>query len=100
MMAFHWTVLGFGAVVGILACGAFFGGLALGMRQALRMARPLPVLMASAALRIAALLGLVWWVAGQGPWALAGFALAFVVMRFFILTVARIPASKGAAPWT
>ena len=99
MMAFDGTILGFGALFGALAGGAFFAGLALGMRLALRALRPMPVLLVSAALRIAALLGLSWWIAGHGPWALAGFALAFLVVRFCILAVARPPAPKGAASW-
>lgn len=100
MMAFDWAIFAWGAVVGTVASGAFFAGLAFGMRLALRAARPLPVLLISAALRIAALLGVGFWVAGHGPWALAGFAATFVVMRFGILTLMRPPAAAKAATWT
>jgi hypothetical protein len=94
-----WVSLGLGAVAGVLASTLFFAGLAWGMRLALRSARPMPVLLISAGLRIAALLGAGWLVAGQGASALAGFALAFLVTRFAILAVARPALPKKVAPW-
>lgn len=97
MSAIDWTALGLGAFAGAVAGGLFFAGLALGMRLALGRARPTAILLASAALRIAALLGLGWLVAGQGGSALAGFALAFLLVRFGAITVAR-PAAKTEDP--
>ncbi|EPX78228.1 F0F1 ATP synthase subunit A [Litoreibacter arenae] len=98
MIAIDWTLFGFGALAGTFAAALFFAGLAFGMRLALRTARPTSVLLLSAALRIAALLGLVWWMTTQGLAALAGFALAFLVTRFVVLAFARPP--KEAAPWS
>ena len=99
MIALDWTALGLGAVLGIVAGGLFFAGLAWGMVIALRGSQPGIVLVLSAALRIAALLFLTWWVAGQGMFGLAGFALGFVCVRIAILIGARLPPNKEASPW-
>lgn len=102
MIALDWMALGQGALLGALAAAVFFAGLAWGMRIALRQPRPAPVLLLSAALRIAALLAVGWWVAGQGAVALAGFALAFLVLRFAVLVFARRPteAASEATSWS
>lgn len=101
MMAIDWTMLGLGAVAGALASALFFAGLAWGMRLALRARHPAPALLASSAIRIAALLGVGWLVAAQGgAAALAGFALAFLLVRFGVILIAKPAASKEAAPWT
>lgn len=95
MTAFDWAGMGFGALIGAFAGVLFFAGLAWGVRLALRARAPGMILGVSAALRIAALLGLGWLVAQSGVAALAGFALAFVALRFVAITVARRPARTG-----
>lgn len=104
MIAIDWMMLAMGALAGAIATSLFFAGLAWGMRLALRSTHPTPVLLLSSALRIAALLGVVWLLADFGATALAGFALAFLVVRFGILAFARTPPNPagnrtGAAPW-
>jgi hypothetical protein len=99
MIAFDWMALGLGAGLGLVAGAMFFAGLAWGVRVALRQARPGPVLLASAALRIAALLALGGWIAAQGASALAGFALAFLAVRVAIVALVRPAAPGGGAPW-
>lgn len=98
MIVVDWTALGWGALLGAVAGAVFFAGLACGMWIALRGARPTAVLMVSAVLRVAALLMLTWWVAGQGMPGLFGFAFGFVTVRFVILLFARIPATNEARP--
>lgn len=85
----EWTMFALGLLGGSLSSVLFFGGLALGMRYALRAARPARALLLSAAVRIALLLAVVWWVAGLGIAALGGFALGFLVARFAILAAQR-----------
>ena len=82
MIAFDWGAFGLGAGAGLLAGALFFAGLAFGIRLALRAARPAAVL----------LLG--WLVATQSGTALGGFALAFVMVRFVALALARRPLPK------
>lgn len=90
-----WTLFVPGLLGGVLASALFFGGLALGMRVALRAARPTLVLLLSAAVRIGLLLAVVWWVAGQGLAPLGGFALGFLVARFAILVSQRARLRPG-----
>lgn len=97
MMAIDWTMLGLGALAGGLASALFFAGLAWGMRLALRARRPTPVLLLSGAIRIGAVLAVGWLVAGQGAASLAGFALAFLVVRFGIIAFARPRSAHEAA---
>ncbi|MCK8465526.1 ATP synthase subunit I [Aliiroseovarius sp. S1339] len=92
MTAIDWTWVGWGALAGGFASALFFAGLAWGMTRALASTRPTMILMISSAVRIAALLAVGWLVAGQGGWALGGFVLGFVLVRFAILIVARRPA--------
>lgn len=96
MPEIDWIMLVLGLLGGLAAVALFFGGLALGMRLALRRARPMVVLLPSAAIRIALLLVAVWWVAGQGGAALAGFVIAFLVARFVLLSRMRSTTLKGA----
>lgn len=86
-----WLALAIGFGLGSVASGVFFAGLALGMRVALRSGRPAPVLMLSAALRIALLLSAGWAVADLGAVAVGGFALAFLLLRFAAVRWARGP---------
>ncbi len=102
MILFDWTALLAGLGIGTLTSAAFFAGLGLGLRVTLRSARrpgwSFGVLMLSAAVRMSALLGIGWLVAVEGgPWALAGFALAFLVVRFTATTIARV-SIKGRTP--
>jgi hypothetical protein len=99
MSAVDWTTFGLGAGFGLVIGAVFFAGLAYGMRFALRQARPLPVLLLSAAVRIAMLLAVGWWVAAQGAVALAGFALAFLVLRIGVSAFVRLSPPKAITPW-
>ncbi len=98
MIAVDWRLFGLGALAGVITGALFFVGLALGMRLALRSGRTASVLISSATLRIGALLGIGWLVAQKGATALAGFALAFVVVRFVAVTIARRPVEREADP--
>lgn len=94
-----WSMLALGLVAGSAAGALFFAGLALAIRLALPAARPMAVLLPSAAVRIALLLAAGWWMAGYGAAALAGFALGFVVLRFVLLAALRAGGGKGVARW-
>ncbi len=98
MMPFDWSNLLLGLAVGAGMSAVFFAGLGLGMRWALRSAKPVSLLFLSAALRISALLGVGWLVVKQGgPWSLLGYAGAFLIVRFVVTTVARVePPAEGA----
>ena len=96
MSAIDWTGFALGLAAGAGTGALFFAGLALGLRLALRARSPGAVLMLSGALRIAVLLGIGWLVAQIGASALAGFALAFLVVRFAAIVLARRPVRKEA----
>jgi len=98
MTPFDWTAALLGLMIGTAISAAFFAGLNAGMRLALRSQKPVSLLMASAAIRIAALLGVGWLVSVQGGvWALSGYAAAFLIVRFIAMTIARVgPPQKGA----
>lgn len=96
MIALDWTLLVPGLLAGAVAACLFLAGLALGIRFAMRRPRPALLLFVSAALRMAALLGLGWWVAGMGVQALAGFALGFLVTRTIIVAVVRSGEAREA----
>jgi hypothetical protein len=98
MNGVDWTALLIGAGAGIGMSAVYFAGLAIGMQRALRTDRPMRLLALSGAVRIAALLAAGWFVAAQlGPWALAGYAIAFSVVRFIATSIARAGISAGAA---
>lgn len=79
-----------GLAIGAIVAGCYFAGLALGMRGALRSARPLVLLAASSAARIAVLLAIGWIVADRGGVsAFLGYAAAFVAVREISLMLAR-----------
>lgn len=86
-------LLGLGA--GLVASGLFFAGLAWGLRWALRTRLPALVLLPSFLLRAALLLGVAAWLArATNPlWALPAYMLAFFLVRFVALRLAR----SGAA---
>ena len=94
---FDYSLFGFGLVTGAAATALFLAGLAWGMRLALRSGRPVAVLLPSAALRIALLIGAGWWVAAQGLAAGAGFAVAFLAVRL-VVTSAVSPTKGTTAP--
>lgn len=95
MPEIDWVMFLLGAGGGLAAAGLFFGGLALGIRLALRAARPMAVLLPSAAIRLGLLLAAGWWVAGQGVAPFAGFVIIFLVARFILLSRLRSPTAKG-----
>ncbi|MGV0819129.1 N-ATPase subunit AtpR [Martelella sp. AMO21009] len=96
MIALDWTLVAPGFLAGAVAAALFLGGLALGIRFALRRQSPALVLFLSAALRMAALLGLGWWVAGLGLQAIAAFALGFLLTRTIIVAVVRSGQAREA----
>lgn len=99
MMSVDWSAVILGLAVGAVMSALFFAGLGLGMRLALRTQNSIRILSLSAALRIAALLGMGWAVVGQGgPWAFLGYGVAFFAVRFISMTVARVGAPAGDAP--
>lgn len=97
MTPFDASAVLLGLGIGALASMAYFAGLGFGIRVALGGARPFRLLILSAALRIAALLGVGWLVGGLGgAWSLLGYAAAFLVMRFVVTTFARPPLAAGS----
>lgn len=99
MIAMDWSALALGAMIGAVASTLFFAGLGLGLRLALRAARPAGVLAVSSIVRITALLAAGWGVAALiGPPALAGFAAAFVLTRTIVTTLARAGLPAEPAP--
>ena len=97
MITIDWAAFGLGAIAGAAVGAVFFVGLALGMRLALRSAKPAPILLLSSVLRIAVLLGIGWLIAQRSPTALAAFTLTFVAARFVAIAVACTPAGTDAS---
>jgi hypothetical protein len=98
MMSFDWNAVVLGLAIGTVMSALFFAGLGVGMRLALRSAKPVAVLGLSAAFRIFALLGIGWGVVGQGgPWSLLGYAAAFIIVRFITTTIASVGTSAEGA---
>lgn len=95
MTDFDWGALILGLLTGAATSTLFFLGLAYVMRFALKAARPTAVLLLSSAARIALLLAVGWLVAQSGVWALLGFALSFLLVRFVVIRLARLPADNG-----
>lgn len=87
-----WDALLRGFLWGLPVSALFFAGLAWGMRLALRSTQPASLLLLSATCRIAALLGVGYWVsaAASNAWPLAGYALAFFFVRMLAIARARI----------
>jgi len=97
MMTIDWEALMFGFTIGVFVSLFFFAGLAWGMRRALHSTRPVAFLLLSSACRIATLLAVGFWVtASRGnAWPLAGYALAFFLIRLIAILrtrSGRIPA--------
>lgn len=98
MIAINWIAVMLGVGVGSITSAAFFGGLAIGMRWALRSSAPVGLLAISAVVRIAGLIGIGWVVAQQGgPWAALGYAFAFFAARLIATTIARAGENPKAA---
>tara|TARA_R110002074_G_scaffold116492_3_gene247909 strand:- start:102 stop:386 length:285 start_codon:yes stop_codon:yes gene_type:complete len=82
-----WTDLATGLAIGLAVCAVFFAGLALGVRIAVRSARPGMVLAISAGIRIAMVLAAAWATAQISIWSMAGFGLAFLAARLVVLAL-------------
>lgn len=93
MMIVDWpgALMGFG--VGVAASILYFAGLAVSVRVAMTSSRPTAVLLPSALVRIAMLLGVGWLVTGGATlvWAFAGYGLAFFLVRSLATMRARMP---------
>lgn len=89
--------LALGLAVGLPVSGLFFAGLAWGMARALRSDRPEGLLLLSAVLRLAMLLGAGAWLAASTAtaWPMLGYALAFFIVRTVAVTWARAGQSKA-----
>ncbi|MEH6728927.1 MAG: ATP synthase subunit I, partial [Hyphomicrobiales bacterium] len=75
MMSFDWIAVALGLAIGSAMSVLFFAGLGLGMQIALRSAKPVALLLVSAIVRMAVLLGVGFLVVEQaGPWSLLGYA--------------------------
>ena len=98
MSAVDWTALALGGAVGTFMSFMFFAGLAFGLQRALQAENTMKTLALSAVIRIAAFLGVGWLVVTQaGPWAFAGYSIAFFICRRIATTFAGINASSGGA---
>ncbi|HEY9039164.1 MAG TPA: ATP synthase subunit I [Roseovarius sp.] len=95
--AIDWIAFALGMLAGTVAGALYFAGLAWGVRLALRRGRTVAVLLPSAAIRIALLLAAGWATAQLGAAALAGFALVFLAMRFFLVAMVRPKDVSGGA---
>ncbi len=95
MIDVDWNVFLLGLAVGAGVSAVFFAGLAFGMRIAFGTARPTVVLLLSAGLRIALFLAAGWLVAQTGSWALAGYTLSFLLVRFIVIAFAQVRPTKG-----
>jgi len=90
-MTVDWSAVLLGLAVGVAVSSLFFVGLAWGMKRALRSRQPEALLLLSATVRIAMLLGVGFWLATSSAtaWPMAGFALAFLLVRTVALRWAR-----------
>lgn len=89
-----------GLITGATVSALFFAGLAYGMRLAFGTDRPAAILLMSAGFRITLLLAAGWFVAKTGAWALGGFAVSFLLVRFIAITFARIKPTKEGGDGT
>lgn len=97
-MAVDWTALALGGVAGTFMSVVFFAGLAFGMQRALQAEYTIKILALSTVVRIAAFLGIGWVVVTQaGPWAFAGYGIAFFICRRAATTCAAISFPSGDA---
>ena len=98
-MSMDWDALLRGFLWGLPVSLLFFAGLAWGMRLALRSTQPASLLLLSATCRIAALLGVGYWVsaAASNAWPLACYALAFFLVRVLAVARARRVPNPGSS---
>ncbi|MDO6443283.1 MULTISPECIES: ATP synthase subunit I [unclassified Marinobacter] len=91
MITVDWHAVLLGFSVGAPVSALFFAGLAWGMRHALNSGSPATWLMISAFGRIAMLLALGFWITAMAGsnWAIAGYALAFFLIRLIAVLWAR-----------
>ncbi len=101
-MSMDWDALLRGFLWGLPVSLLFFAGLAWGMRLALRSTQPASLLLLSSALRIAALLGVGYWVSARAnnAWPLAGYTLAFFFIRVLAIARARRVPTPSPSPST
>ena len=90
-MVVDWPAVLLGFSIGVPVSVLFFVGLAWGMRLALRSAQPGVLLLLSSLCRIAVLLAVGFWVKtfGDSAWPVAGYALAFFLVRLVVVRYAR-----------
>ena len=90
-MVVDWSAIVLGFAVGVPTSALFFAGLAWGMARALRSDRPEGLLLLSAVLRMAVLLGVGFLLAANSEtaWPMAGYALAFFLVRLVAIVWAR-----------
>lgn len=90
-MVVDWGAMLLGFSFGVPVSVLFFAGLAWGMRVALRSTRPGTWLLLSFICRLALLLAVGFWLTASGAnaWPLAGYALAFFLVRLVALLWAR-----------
>lgn len=91
MMTIDWEALVFGFTIGVFVSLFFFAGLAWGMRRALHSTRPIALLLLSSMVRIVTLLAVGFWVTASmgSAWPVAGYALAFFLIRLIAVLRAR-----------
>ncbi|PFG10328.1 ATP synthase subunit I [Marinobacter sp. LV10MA510-1] len=90
-MTVDWSAVLLGLTVGVAVSSVFFVGLAWGMKRALRSRQPEALLLLSATVRIIMLLGVGFWLATSSAtaWPMAGFALAFLLVRMVVVLWVR-----------
>ncbi|GAB5478220.1 MAG: hypothetical protein Marn2KO_16870 [Marinobacter nauticus] len=88
-----WASMLWGFGAGLAVSLVYFAGLAASVRFALGASRPVAVLLPSAAVRIALLLGVGWLVTAgvTQVWAFVGYGAAFFMVRYLATLLARIP---------
>ncbi|SNB58344.1 N-ATPase, AtpR subunit [Marinobacter sp. es.042] len=92
-MMIDWASMLWGFGAGLAVSLVYFAGLAASVRFALGASRPVAVLLPSAAVRIALLLGVGWLVTAGATqvWAFVGYGAAFFMVRYLATLLARIP---------
>ncbi|KMQ73151.1 ATP synthase subunit I [Marinobacter subterrani] len=98
MMIIDWPAALTGFGVGVLVSSLYFAGLALTVRLALASSRPHALLLPSALVRIGLLLAAGWLVTAGATllWSLAGYGLAFFVVRLIAIAMANAPRPEDA----
>lgn len=90
-MVIDWAAIMLGFAVGVPVSIVFFAGLAWAMARALRSDKPEGLLLLSAVVRLAMLLGAGFLLAANSAtaWPVAGYALAFFLVRLVAIMWAR-----------